>query len=235
MKPSSSSKQLHCLQKLLSVLSTPAPNMTQSLQTWKPWSWKLWRAKILWVTSLKMSYSIDISKILAVECTWSSCDVLYQVCAPATLHHESYFPKPPLAVGSSSATEAPGPRAPQETWPGKTPVTASFTGNGWYGCFPSITTRFMSVWRYAHPVEVFQFGRRAVTEPLHCLDWRITKIGGFSIHHLYHHDPQRPDVHLWEPTTTSIRTVQSNRSLLCCFHTDCNSPPMTNITEAVKH
>lgn len=52
------------------------------------------------------------------------------------------------------------------------------------------------------PVEVFQFGRRTVPEPLHCLDWRITEIGGFSIHHLYHHDPQRPDVHLssvWYP------------------------------------
>lgn len=61
-----------------------------------------------------------------------------------------------------------------------------------------ITIRLTSVWQHAHPVEVFQFGRRAVPESLHCLDWRITEVGGFSIYHLYDHDPQGPDIHLWE-------------------------------------
>lgn len=51
---------------------------------------------------------------------------------------------------------------------------------------------------YTDLVRILYFGRRAIAESLHCLDWRVAKIGRFSIHHLYHHDSQRPDINLYK-------------------------------------
>lgn len=44
---------------------------------------------------------------------------------------------------------------------------------------------------------VLQFRWRHVSDPAHCLQWRFIEEGRFSVHHFYHHNPERPDVHLW--------------------------------------
>lgn len=45
-------------------------------------------------------------------------------------------------------------------------------------------------------VRILQLGRGTVPEPLHGLHGGVAEVGGLSIHHLNHHDAQRPDVHL---------------------------------------
>lgn len=47
-------------------------------------------------------------------------------------------------------------------------------------------------------VRVFQFGWGTVPEPLHGLHWGVAEVGWLPVHHLYHHDTQRPDIHLQE-------------------------------------
>lgn len=45
-------------------------------------------------------------------------------------------------------------------------------------------------------MQVLQFGRQIVPDHLHGFERRLVKIRWLSIHHLYDHDAQRPDVHL---------------------------------------
>jgi hypothetical protein len=46
-----------------------------------------------------------------------------------------------------------------------------------------------------HFVAVLQLGRRHFSDPPHGLQGRLVKERRFPVHHLYHHYPQRPDVH----------------------------------------
>lgn len=150
-----------------------------------------------------------------------------------TSQDEGYCPQQPLAVSSSlSPLGTRATEAPPETCPGKTTCTASSTRNGGDGRFPATATRFTWCQR-AHPVEVFQLGRRTVTEPLHGLDWRVAEVRGFSIHHLYHHDPQRPDIHLWAPRSHQCRQP---RAAGPCFIavTGYSPPPATKGAEKHK-
>lgn len=47
-------------------------------------------------------------------------------------------------------------------------------------------------------MRISQLGWGAVPEPLHGLHWGVTEVGWLPIHHLNHHDAQRPDIHLQE-------------------------------------
>lgn len=45
-------------------------------------------------------------------------------------------------------------------------------------------------------VQVLQFGRQVVSNHFHGFEWRLVEVRRLSIHHLYDHDTQRPDIHL---------------------------------------
>lgn len=46
-------------------------------------------------------------------------------------------------------------------------------------------------------VQVLQLGRQVVSDHFHGFERRLVEVWRLSVHHLYHHDPQRPDIHLW--------------------------------------
>lgn len=49
----------------------------------------------------------------------------------------------------------------------------------------------------AHLVQVLQSGWQVVPDHLHGFEGWLIEVRGLPIHHLDHHHPQRPDVHLW--------------------------------------
>ena len=71
--------------------------------------------------------------------------------------------------------------------PGSGPL--NFRKNGVCGVTPYTPTDLM---------RISQLGWGAVPEPLHGLHWGVTEVGWLPIHHLNHHDAQRPDIHLQE-------------------------------------
>lgn len=67
-------------------------------------------------------------------------------------------------------------------------------------------------------VQVLQFGRQVVSNHLHGFEWRLVEVRRLPIHHLYDHDPQRPDVHL----DTARRESQQVEEM-CLFRCSNNS------------
>ena len=53
-------------------------------------------------------------------------------------------------------------------------------------------------------VEVLELGGKVVPDHLHGFEWRLVEVGRLAVHHLYHHDAQRPDVHL-QAGRTAVR------------------------------
>lgn len=45
-------------------------------------------------------------------------------------------------------------------------------------------------------MQVLQSGRQIVPNHLHGFEGWLIEVGGLPVHHLNHHHPQRPDVHL---------------------------------------
>lgn len=50
--------------------------------------------------------------------------------------------------------------------------------------------------RRTHLVQVLQSGWQVVADHLHGFEGWLVEVGGLPIHHLDHHHPQRPDIHL---------------------------------------
>lgn len=60
-----------------------------------------------------------------------------------------------------------------------------------------------------HLVRLFQSRGQVVTYPPHGLQRRLVEVRGLSVHHLDHHDAQRPHIHL--NTQQNVQNIQEGR------------------------
>ncbi len=59
-------------------------------------------------------------------------------------------------------------------------------------------------------VRLLESRGQVVSYPSHGLQWRLVEVRRLSVHHLDHHDAQRPDVHLRTHHSRSALTVTHN-------------------------